>query len=59
MNKLGNPIYSIFRLQLFNEQLFMRHNCTIGWVDIGTVEKVPQKLVVHLKKVGKMTQKFV
>jgi hypothetical protein len=33
--------------------------CTVGLVDIGTVEKVPLNLVEYLQKVGKITQKFV
>jgi hypothetical protein len=31
--------------------------CTVGWVDIGTVARVPLKFVVDLKKVGKINQK--
>jgi hypothetical protein len=27
----------------------------VGWVDIGTVAKVPLNVVVYLKKVGKIT----
>jgi hypothetical protein len=32
----------------------MRGLCIVGWVDIGTVAKVPLNVVVYLKKVGKM-----
>jgi hypothetical protein len=31
------------------------NNCPVGWVDIGTVARVPLNVVVYLKKVGKMT----
>jgi hypothetical protein len=30
-------------------------DCTLGWVDIGTVAKVPLNVVVYIKKVGKIT----
>jgi hypothetical protein len=33
--------------------------CTVGWVDIGTGAKAPLNLVVYLKKVWKITQKFI
>jgi hypothetical protein len=29
-------------------------HCALGWVDIGTVAKVPLNVVVYLKKVGKI-----
>jgi hypothetical protein len=32
---------------------------TVGWVDIGTVVKIPLNVNVFLKKVGKITEKFV
>jgi hypothetical protein len=30
-------------------------HCTVGWVDIGTLARVPLDVVAYLKKVGKMT----
>jgi hypothetical protein len=35
---------------------YVKLDCTVGWVDIGTRARVPLRLVVYLKKVGKMTK---
>jgi hypothetical protein len=33
--------------------------CTVGWVDIGTMTKVPLRFVTYLSKVTKIIEKSV